>query len=157
MISLDLQIEILKRIPFQDFTKLKGIIPEQIYENILIKYKRVVNLIENNISRRRFVIKNKLTWVTKFSYEKIRGNLIIANIKYADSFMRAQFILPEINTENKWHHMCTNCTNFYPSLLCLLMCRHFCNCNDCVYFVKNHIVGGFILKIIPISKNLSSQ
>lgn len=151
MLNDNLQIAIIQKLSFDDFLKIRSIIHDEIFNYLLERYKKCVNILEKIYCGRRYYLKNNLTWVTRFDYHLVCGSKIYANIKYSDTYMKSQILLPYMNCHDKCHYTCTNCFNFYPSLFCLIMCRHFCNCSSCFQFAKKNIIGGFIMKKIGVT------
>ena len=155
ILTYDLQETILRKLFYADFRKSSFLFSEYVVKELEKKYKKSVEVIEKWICKRRYYHKGELVWITKFNYHLVNGHKVYYQLKYDSTYIRGEIVLPFMNIRDKCHHHCTNCGHFYPTIFCLIICRQYCNCQECNKFVKENIIGGYCLKTIK-SKYLFS-
>jgi len=144
----NLQWKIGMRLDFEDFMKSRKFFEKVVAEDIYEHYHKSAMVIQNNILRKRILKNNNLCWITKFNYHNINGKMLYFIIKYDTTFARSETIIPKMNLEDTCHRCCPQCHHYYPTLFCLLICRRYCGCKDCIEFIKEKLVGRYVIKVI---------
>ena len=148
ILSDDLQEVILHKLFYKDFLNSSFLFNSIIVEKYKQLYKKSVKTMEKWICKRRYYHNGDLCWITKFNYHNVNGHKLFYNLKYDNSYIRGEIVFPLMNISDNCHHHCRDCGYFYPTIFCLIMCRHYCNCYECNRFARENIIGGFVLKCL---------
>ena len=144
----DLQWVIARKLDFVDFMKSRKFFENVVAEEIYGHYHKSAMVIQKNILKRRIIKNGNLCWLTKFNYHNINGKMLYFIIKYDNTFARSETVIPKMDLSDNCHTCCPQCRHYYPTLFCLLICRRYCGCSECIEWIQEKMVGRYVIKAI---------
>jgi hypothetical protein len=142
----DIHSYLLKYLDFDSIKNLNILFPD--YKSFSERYNELAKasiICEKYLSKRLDVKNDKR--VIKSNFDSLNQNKyfflhkkIHIKVKDASGHIYNTTII-SLNTNNDTcDKSCFNCGRFYPSLLCMIVCKHHCTCDRCKSFLEQFLL-----------------